>query len=74
MENHGYSDEVINSACFFCEYKDENETDEDEDCAICPGVLVSPRFFCQNKSYPYDSKPRKFYKKLLQLNEKRKAK
>ena len=57
----------INANCFFCEYASRHL-----DCTqSCPGKLVSKQFDCENSSYIYRIKPRKFYKKLLELNKKR---
>ena len=68
-KQNGYENK-ISAACFFCEYVSRRGLD----CATkeCPGQLVSQQFQCENSSYAYYSKPRKFYKKLLELNEKRK--
>ncbi len=60
----------INAYCFFCDYR----FDESFGCELCPGKLVNLRFYCQNKTYDYYSKPKKFYAKLLHLNAIRKGK
>jgi len=62
--------------CYFCEWLGQNVYgDVDEPCAsFCPGVLVNSRFNCCAKTYHYEYKPRAFYRKLLELDKKRKAK
>ena len=68
---NGFASENIFSNCFFCDYVfGENKG---KNCEACPGMLVHPQFHCQNKTYDYCSKPKKFYAKLLHLNAKRKA-
>lgn len=61
----------VNSNCFFCDYQ-VSKNGFTLHCFSCPGILVNKRFNCQNKSYHYRHYPRKFYKKLLQLDAKRK--
>lgn len=62
--------------CFFCWYANNNRNKEcdieDDCCKNCPGKLVSPSFDCIKKSYHFRDKPRAFYRKLLQLDAKRK--
>lgn len=57
--------------CFFCEYVEQGGS---TDCKGCPGKLVSKRFSCMNKTYDYERRPKAFYKKLVELNKKRKEK
>ena len=71
LKENGYADECIVNDCFFCDYDVENGNGL---CSLCPGELVNKRFNCENVTYDWYSKPRKFYKKLLELNKKRKAK
>jgi hypothetical protein len=62
----------IDSNCFFCDYEAQHNTNEILLCCkFCPGKLVSSRFSCMNKTYHYQNHPKKFYKKLLQLDAKR---
>ena len=76
MDDHGF-EATIEEDCFFCEYDVQQgcEIEEDIDrCTYCPGVLVNALFHCTRKSYNYAEQPRKFYKKLLELDAKRKVK
>lgn len=58
--------------CFFCNYAYQQPLKDCEDmCDFCPGRLVSKRFNCFDSSYNHETKPLKFYKKLIQLNNKR---
>jgi hypothetical protein len=60
------------SNCFFCDYDANHNTSM---CDHCPGKLVSRSFDCTNRlSYNYVRQPKKFYKKLLQLDAKRRGK
>lgn len=68
--------------CFFCEYHIKHdslgsirEADRplSQGCQHCPGVLVNKCFHCERKSYNWWG-PKTFYKKLLQLDAKRRAK
>ena len=65
LENNGFDANEIYSRCFFCNYCSGV-------CKHCPGVLTHPQFHCQNTSYDYYAKPKKFYAKLLHLDAKRK--
>jgi len=69
MEKYPRFGEIENN-CFFCEY----DTKRSGDCSNCPGKLVSKRFDCINITYDYYDKPIQFYRKLVELNEKRKGK
>lgn len=69
IDKEGYK---VHSDCFFCQY---DPCTAGSMCQECPGILVSPKLkhhWCTNKSYCWCDKPRKFYAKLLELNEKRK--
>jgi hypothetical protein len=59
----------IAALCFFCEYATQQN---DEGCCNCPGKFVGKQFSCENMTYDYTNEPRRFYKKLLALNQKRK--
>jgi hypothetical protein len=77
LKDNGYEyDDWPNSCCFFCEYAMQKSSDKDfwECCDFCPGRLVNKRFNCFNKTYCFHMYPLKFYKKLLELNRKRKEK
>lgn len=55
--------------CFFCQY--DKEQKGESYCDTCPGKLVSRRFQCEvYSSYNWQSKPKQFHKKLLELHEK----
>lgn len=61
----------IEADCFFCHY---DRGQEGEACLNCPGVLVDKRFSCGENAYDHRTTPAKFYKKLVELNKKRKSK
>jgi len=67
MEEHFLNGYIL-SDCFFCHYAAQFGGL----CDHCPGKLVSKRFDCGITSYNYNNKPIKFYKKIVELNEKRK--
>lgn len=55
--------------CFFCDYANRQKNSA---CSVaCPGAMVAPRFDCFNSTYYYDTKPKKFYQKLLKMDKKR---
>ena len=60
--------------CFFCEWSVKHRVDGEYFCSNCPGRMVNKKFDCLDDSYHYSRKPKKFYKKLLQLDEKRRSK
>lgn len=66
LKKHHFTKELI-SDCFFCEY------DHLRDCAKCPACLVDPDFNCLSRVYGFSEKPQKFYRKLLELNDRRNA-
>jgi len=70
LEEHGFSFKDLGSGtdCFFCEY---NSQQEGVDCKYCPGYLVSKSFHCYRMSYHHRNRPIQFYKKLVELNNKR---
>lgn len=74
LQAHDYEIKNIISDCFFCNYDVNHRKDEEFECSSCPGKLVSKRFNCCRLSYCHNIKPLKFYKKLLQLDAKRKSK
>lgn len=57
------------SGCYFCDYNDRRTNN----CEHCPGVLVNKKFHCHNTPYHYHWKPKAFYRKLLELDKKRKS-
>lgn len=66
----------IDSDCFFCEYHvahggGSRRYRGGSFCANCPGGYVSKSFSCSNPSYSYGCNPKAFYRKLLQLDAKR---
>lgn len=61
----------LQADCFFCQYRKEHKTLGDGVCATCPGMLVDEDFGCESAAYKYDTKPKQFYQKLLELNAKR---
>lgn len=72
LKQHKYeNDNNVENDCFFCEYATVICPKETK-CEDCPGQFVSKTFSCLRNRYHYYDKPHKFYKKLLELNEKRK--
>ena len=78
LKSHRFRNEV-EANCFFCEWHNAHGGGNYEYrnitiCKHCPGVYVSKSFCCQSHfSYKYDENPVAFYRKLLQLDAKRKA-
>ena len=70
MRRHDYEEDEIQAECFFCEY---NNRHYHLDCRNCPGKLVDATFSCSNPSYSYKTRPYRFYRKLLALDKKRRA-
>lgn len=71
VQKHGFIG--ITSDCFFCEYATKRYSHDVPLCDNCPGHLVDKRFRCFATPYTHH-KPIKFYRKLLQLDAKRRAK
>ena len=71
LKEHGYKPSTICCFCFFCEITADGAGYH---CTKCPGVKVSRYFRCTNLTYFWAKYPAKFYKKLLQLDAKRKNK
>jgi len=78
LATHGYSEQKRPTYhCFFCEYALQRDglllgDKSHHSCPACPGRLVSKKFRCEGVPYCWCSAPHEFYKKLLELNEKRK--
>jgi len=70
LEKHKFNSVV--TGCFFCEYCVIHEDRSNNSCPTCPAVKIDKTFYCQNPNYDFYSKPEEFYKKLLELNRKRK--
>ncbi len=80
LAGHGFRRKSIfsNACCFFCEHQATHGRGHFEyrgvpKCKHCPGVYVSKTFDCYAKTYHYENKPKAFYRKLLQLDAKRKG-
>lgn len=71
MRRHDYKKGEIGGECFFCEYSNRHHSLDC--CGNCPGKLVDAVFSCSNPSYSYRTRPYRFYRKLLALNKKRRA-
>ncbi len=67
IRQNGYKSTIMGN-CFFCEYARQHDGCE----LSCPARLVNKGFFCRTLSYEYDDKPREFYKRIFELNKKRK--
>jgi len=75
LEKHKFN--LVVSGCFFCGYCVTHEgwnssSSSSGGCLICPGKKIDKTFDCQCLDYHFFYKPEKFYKKLLELNRKRK--
>ncbi len=69
----------IDSDCFFCEYHvaqggGSRFYRDGSFCKHCPAGYVSKSFSCTNPTYNYGHKPKTFYRKLLELDKKRRQK
>jgi len=71
LRRHGFNPEKVQAGCFFCEWS--NQHDCGNDCIDCPGKLVDKKFDCSDGSYSYCYEPKKFYRKIAALDEKRKG-
>ena len=71
LADHGFVTHLFED-CFFCEYDEE----EKSGCCSCPGKLVDPNFGCSENEGDYDwsTHPKAFYRKLLELDKKRRQK
>ena len=67
LNENGFGDEYIEGDCFFC----DNDHNNKDDCDFCPARLVDSTFCCTNNYYHWRERPREFYKKLKELNRKR---
>ena len=56
-------------SCFFCHYAIQIS----DNCKDCPGRMADASFGCGKASYNWSSKPKAFYRKLLQLDAKRRV-
>lgn len=74
LRANGFNPNNIWASCFFCEWDIQNRLSGESVCEHCPGKLVSPRFSCENPSYDWVNKPKKFEKKIRALDQKRKSK
>ena len=81
LENNNFT-KPLASDCFFCEYayKLLEKTSNHKptriswpECDFCPAAMVNRKFFCFNATYYFDEKPKAFYRKLLELDAKRKS-
>lgn len=68
LERRGYKN-FPEENCFFCEYARREATKAGKCwiCAFCPGVLISPRFGCDAKTYQWERHPRAFHRKIHEL-------
>ncbi len=58
--------------CFFCQYAGTSPWGPN--CKKCPGKLVNNRFSCEAyDSYHWRYKPKAFYRKLVELDKKRRS-
>ncbi len=78
LKKHGFT-RAIAADCFFCEYHHNKgggarKYRGGDYCADCPGGYVSKSFDCYSPHYHFYLKPVAFYRKLLELDKKRKAK
>lgn len=71
FENHPKMD-IPSHKCFFCDYGERHSDYECDECDECPGRFINKGFNCCSTSYHYRHKPKAFYRKLLELDKKRK--
>ena len=57
--------------CYFCEYDEHHY--KKITCETCPGRMIDESFDCCDSDYYYKDRPKVFYKKLLELDKKRRA-
>ena len=57
--------------CFFCDWAGGNRGFPS--CPRCPARKIDKDFDCEDTDYDYSLNPIEFYKKLVALNKKRKA-
>ena len=73
MKDHRYGE--MSNHCFFCGYKDTEY--HFGECGSCPGSLANAKlkeFWCQGRGRDWGLNPKAFYRKLVELDKKRKAK
>ena len=63
-----YVDDGTLCNCYFCQYNVDHGGIEGR-CDECPGRLVKKGFNCAKGTYSYQTKPKKFLEKLLELDE-----
>jgi hypothetical protein len=75
LKKRGIDRDSVLSTCFFCQYAKEQARSAGEwsTCEYCPGRLVDESFDCQDFYYDYYDRPCTFYRKLLQLDKKRRT-
>jgi len=74
LEEHGFTgkDRPL-EGCFFCEWNDQSGNSYN--CNNCPGNIVDKnKFSCTDYDWDYSCFPRKFYRKLLRLDKRRREK
>ena len=72
LYDNGYENREVDGNCFFCEY--DTQIWLRKNCYNCPGKCICKSFDCGKPSYHYRIKPKAFYKKLVELDKKRRAK
>jgi len=76
LHRHGFNANSIFNNCFFCEYAKHHRggagyENMKHGCRNCPGIKVDRSFDCAHKDYNFQRKPAAFYKKIVELNKKR---
>ncbi len=70
LRDNGYDGDILSNDCFFCEYiKKYVKCWCGENMLHCPAEKIDKNFDCVCDEYSYLSHPRKFYKKLKELNK-----
>ena len=71
LEQTKYENKITIHDCFFCNYALNHCKDKDNDrlCNLCPALKYDKDFHCMDILYDYSRHPRKFYKKLKELNK-----
>jgi len=73
LKANGYDNCFIPFNCFFCHHTYIcSEGSSNIACAHCPGKTIDKNFDCTNVNYHYKYLSKKFYRKICELDKKRK--
>jgi hypothetical protein len=77
INGYGGNESELRLDCFFCQYFQDHrhmKLVENSNCPHCPAAMVDAGFDCLHYEYGFDTNPKAFYAKLVELNKKRLAK